>query len=331
MEPTGDREIRLGFIGTGEIASHHMKRLGELGGIVFAAHWDAVAGRAKDAAAEFGGEAYSDRSKLLDRDDLDAVYLCASPEDRGDIEEKIVARKLPMFVAHPVMPALEKARSVAAAAEKVRLLTCLDYPLRYTRGAWQAERVLADRGGDVGMAVAAWRGCSQEACREVDAELSRSGAAGGLAHLVDFLRGMMGDIVQVQAVYSYRFPDGVDASAPGGRCVILSFASGAVGTVTSALAPAGKAAGPIEFIFRNGSLLWEVSGCSAVPSDAMPVPEAPSDLPRNIDEAFVRALRSGDESFVSRTSYSEGVRTLEAVLAADISAAECRPVRPAWL
>ncbi|MCX7806015.1 MAG: gfo/Idh/MocA family oxidoreductase, partial [Planctomycetota bacterium] len=68
MEPAGDRSVRLGFIGAGGIALHHMEQLASLGGVSFRAHCDVDRSRAGAAAARFGGEVCADYRKLLERD-----------------------------------------------------------------------------------------------------------------------------------------------------------------------------------------------------------------------------------------------------------------------
>ncbi|MCX7805283.1 MAG: hypothetical protein N3A38_08850, partial [Planctomycetota bacterium] len=89
--------------------------------------------------------------------------------------------------------------------------------------------------------------------------------------------------------------------------------------------------GVIEFMLRSGRLTWKAEGCSATPPDAFEIPDVRSEAPKNIDEVFLRALRECNPSLVAGTSYAEAVKTLAITVAANISAAEGRPVRPEWI
>ena len=52
-------EVRLGFIGTGGMASAHMNNLKNFDDVKFVAMCDVSEDRAKQRAEEFGGNAYS--------------------------------------------------------------------------------------------------------------------------------------------------------------------------------------------------------------------------------------------------------------------------------
>lgn len=65
--------LRLGFLGTGGIAGAHLKNLQTFGEVKLAAHCDLDAGRAAEAAATYGGRAYTDYRGMFDTANLDAV------------------------------------------------------------------------------------------------------------------------------------------------------------------------------------------------------------------------------------------------------------------
>ncbi len=331
MEPIGNRDIRIGFVGAGSMALQHMKQLAELGGVSFRAHCDVDGSRAAAAAARFGGEVCADYRKLLERDDLDAVYVCVPPSAHGDIELDAVRRELPMFVEKPVNLDLAKARDIAAKIEKAGILTCVGYSLRYTAGALQAERILRGRLDEVGQALAVRWGGMPKTPWWRRMEESGGQLVEQATHQVDLLRGLLGDAVEVQAVYSYRLLDAQDADVPGSQCVLLTFACGAIGVVTCSCAMKAGGLGMIEFMLLGGRLAWKADGCSATPPEAFRIPDVRVEVPKNIDEVFLRALREGNPSLVARTSYAEAVKTLAITLAANVSAAEGRPVRPEWI
>ncbi len=72
-----DQPIRIGIIGTGQIAQHHLKVYSQLPGAKVAAVCDIVPEKVNKSAQTFGVEhIYSDFRELLKRDDIDAVDVC---------------------------------------------------------------------------------------------------------------------------------------------------------------------------------------------------------------------------------------------------------------
>ena len=52
--------VRIGFVGTGGIAGHHMENLKKLAGVQFAAMCDVVPDRAAERAEEHGCPTFTD-------------------------------------------------------------------------------------------------------------------------------------------------------------------------------------------------------------------------------------------------------------------------------
>ena len=86
-------EVRLGFIGTGGMASAHMNNLKNFNDVKFVAMCDVSEDRAKQRAEEFGGNAYTDYQRMYDSEELDAVYICTPPFAHGP-QEIIDAKKV---------------------------------------------------------------------------------------------------------------------------------------------------------------------------------------------------------------------------------------------
>ena len=71
--------IKIGFVGTGGIANHHLRTLAQLDEAELVAFCDVVEEKALAAASEYGGRAYSHYETLYDSEALDAVYICLPP------------------------------------------------------------------------------------------------------------------------------------------------------------------------------------------------------------------------------------------------------------
>ena len=78
--------VRMGFIGTGGIAQGHMDRLAAIDGVEMVSFCDVEMDRAQAAAEKFSGSAYDSFEKMLDGEDLSAVFIGTPPFAHGDIE-----------------------------------------------------------------------------------------------------------------------------------------------------------------------------------------------------------------------------------------------------
>ena len=72
------------MIGCGGNARGHMTQLAQVPDARLVAVCDVEEGRANQAAERFGAEAYTDYRRMLERDDLDAVYLSLPVFAHGD-------------------------------------------------------------------------------------------------------------------------------------------------------------------------------------------------------------------------------------------------------
>src|SRR5438105_2869514 len=108
-------QVRLGFLGTGGIAGHHLKQLQEVPGAEIVALCDVVAERAEARAQEFGGRAYRDYRQMLEREELDALYVCVPPFAHDDAEVQAARRGIHLFVEKPVTLTMEKGLEVLQA------------------------------------------------------------------------------------------------------------------------------------------------------------------------------------------------------------------------
>jgi len=77
--------VRMGFIGTGGIAQGHMDRISAIEGVEMVAFCDVQMDRAQAAADKFGGAAYDSFERMLNTEDLTAVFVGTPPFAHGDI------------------------------------------------------------------------------------------------------------------------------------------------------------------------------------------------------------------------------------------------------
>ena len=191
-------EVKIGFVGCGGNARGHMNRLLKVEGARIVAVCDLVEALAQQEAELTGGAVYTDYRRLLERDDLDAVYLSIPVFAHGEPELAVIERGLPFLVEKPVAREMETARKIEAAVQEAGLLTCVGYQLRYSGTADIAREALS--GETVGMAVGRyWCGSGRgEAGRWVQ-QFAKSGGqlVEQATHTIDMMRFLIGEVAEV--------------------------------------------------------------------------------------------------------------------------------------
>ena len=316
-------EIKIGFIGCGGNANGHMNQLAGIEGARVVAVCDLQVERAQSAAEKHNADPYTAHQALLERDDLDAVYLSLPVFAHGQPELDVIERGLPFLVEKPVAISMDIAREVEAAVANAGLITCVGYQLRYLGSTKITRQILQDR--TINMVVGKYW-CST-GHGDPNAWLRQMNKSGGqlveqATHTIDMMRYMGGEVETVYAMQANRFLKETDC--PDANSVSLQFASGAVGSLTATWAYAGdwSNANVLDLLYEGELLNWNPSRVLVQEDGEWVDKTEPSPT---IDEVFVDAVRSGDASSIL-SPYSDAVKTLAISLAANQSAQENRPV-----
>ena len=317
------KEIKIGFIGCGGNANGHMNQLAGIEGANVVAVCDVQAERAQSAAERHNADPYTSHQHLLERDDLDAVYLSLPVFVHGQPERDVIARGLPFLVEKPVAINIDIARELEAAVAKAGLITCVGYQLRYLGSTQITQQILKER--TINMIVGKYW-CST-GHGDPNAWLRQMNKSGGqlveqATHTIDMMRYMGGEVESVYAMQANRLLKETDC--PDVNSVALQFANGAVGSLTATWAYAGDWANAnvLDLLYEGELLNWNPSRVLVQEDGEWVDKTEPSPT---IDEVFVEAVRSGDASQIL-SPYSDAVKTLEISLAANLSAQEKRLV-----
>lgn len=318
--------IKIGFVGAGGNARGHMSRLAAIDGVRITAVCDIDETRANEAAAEYEATAYSDYHRMLDEEDLDALYVSVPPFAHEDAELLAARAGLHVFVEKPVVLDLELGREIAAAIDEAGVVSCVGYQLRLLDSTRRARDFLADK--TVAMVAARrWGGLPRNVWWR---KMKQSGGqlVEQTTHQVDLMRYIMQDeIVEVFAWYALRTMGDVEGfDIPDTQCALFRFASGALGTIsTSPMLNAGSGRGEMEFLLRDRILCWSVNGNRLEPEEDDPVTAEPQPTP-NIDQAFVAAILARDPA-LSPCTYRDGLQTCAVTLACNESAEKGEAVK----
>ncbi|MBI2297612.1 MAG: Gfo/Idh/MocA family oxidoreductase [Armatimonadetes bacterium] len=325
--------VRLGFIGVGGIANHHLNQLKAIPGVTFAAFCDVNEAAVAKAVETHGGHGYADHRVMYDREELDGVYVCIPPKYHTDQEILGAQKGCALFVEKPVALSMDKALEVQEAVTRAGVLSSVGYTMRYWAGVCAAKEYLDGKrismiscnrwGGVAGGEEHWWRVMDVSGGQLVEQA----------THQVDAIRWLAGDIRAVWARYEYASMAHLPKmSIPASQAFCFETAGGACGVMSCSCATyKGGGGGSWDFLLDGERVV--VEGMSA---KRLPPPDGTDGAlgstleAMSIDEGFVRALQSGDGSTI-RSTYADAVRTLEVTLAANESAASGRVVEcTAW-
>lgn len=317
-------EVRVGFIGCGNNAKGHMRRLVAMDGVQVVAVSDLVEEAAQSAAEITGGRAYTDFRRMLDEEKLDAVYLSIPVFAHGEPEREIIARKLPFFVEKPVAINMETAHDLAAEVAKAGVITCVGYQLRYMPHSrfvqsWLSERSVSFVEGHY------WCGTGRGKGWHVQMTKSGGQLVEQATHTIDLFRYFVGEVDEVFSYQANRVLKEIDS--PDVYAVSLRFANGAIGSFSSVWHgdPADwTEANQLKAFVDTHRIAWSASGATITPEE--PSFQVPQEAGASIDQVFIDAVRTNDPSLIL-TPYDEGVRSLAVSLAANESARTGRPVK----
>jgi predicted dehydrogenase len=122
--------ISVGFIGTGGISGAHLGVLKARGDVKIAALCDTNAERLAKRKDVYGGECFADFNEMLDKVELDAVWLCTPPAVRGDPLLACADKQIPVFCEKPVGVDIKEATRVAAELAKRKAHVQVGYVFR---------------------------------------------------------------------------------------------------------------------------------------------------------------------------------------------------------
>jgi len=314
--------VKIGFVGTGGIANHHMRTLSDIPTAAMVAFCDVVEEKAVTAATTYGGKAYTCYEEMYDSEALDAVYICLPPFAHDRQELAAIERDLPIFVEKPVATTMAKAREIESALAARNLISGVGYHWRYMDTTEKAIAHIGDQ--PVGFALGAWMGgMPGVSWWRVMAE-SGGQMVEQTTHIFDLARYLLGDVAEVHAMgRTGLMADVENFDVHDASVTNLRFKSGAVASITSAcMLSAGHHVG-LELFLKDQALRIVGQHLTIETPDGTEVVELGNNPTRAEDQTFLQAVQSGDASAI-RCDYAEAVKSLELTIAATQSAQEGR-------
>ncbi|MBB3087043.1 Gfo/Idh/MocA family protein [Geodermatophilus sabuli] len=317
--------LRVGVVGTGFIAGRHLAALSRFDDVEVVAVADPVRERAEVAAARVGARCLDDGAALLQLEELDAVWLCVPPFAHGPLEAAAVARRLPFFVEKPLALDVDTAREVARQVAGAGLTTAVGYHWRHLDVVQRAAALLP--AGDVRLVTGTWLDATPRPPWWVRRDGSGGQVVEQTTHVFDLARLLAGEVVSVCAA---ERPAPVEGEVATAAAAVLTFASGAVGSVCSTRVLGWRHAVGLQVV-ADGRVV-ELSERSlddhrlrVVTADGEEVHRTDADPIAAEDREFVDVLCGRAERV--RVPYAEALRTHALACAADTAARGGAPVR----
>lgn len=309
-------KVKVGFVGVGGIAGVHLENVSKNSDAVIVAVCDIVEDNAKQKGLQYNATAYTDLDVMLEKETLDAVFVCVPPFAHDEIEEKIVQRGIHLLVEKPLGLDLETVRRKAKVIKNSGVICGTGYCLRYLDTVAKAKEYLKDK------KIAMVRGHYITSFVQTPwyREMSKSGGqlVEQSTHTLDLMRYLAGDIDNVYANMSLQvLSDIPNIDVPDVTSVNLTFTSGAVGHLDSSFTQCDHRSG-VEILGKDFRVVIDGTNLTIVDRDSSITYKSKVDFYQEQDRRFIEAVIKGDPGLLL-SDYEDGARTLAATLASNKS------------
>lgn len=226
--------MALRIVGAGWIAADHFAALRRLGDVDVVAVCDLDAARAERLGVA-GAGVYVDWRELLEREALDAVWVCTPPLAHREPAVAALERGVHVFLEKPVARGLEDAEAIVAAAERSGAVCAVGYQWRATEALDPLLEAIA------GQEIALLAGRSIGPTEARPWFLDRAQGGGNVleraSHQIDLVRAVAGEVASVQAVASpvlLAQGEGERGDIEDAAILVLHLESGAVASIAVA-------------------------------------------------------------------------------------------------
>jgi len=263
---TGGRIFGFAIVGCGVIAPFHARALASIANARLRAVVDVIPERARQRATEFGAEAYTELSPVLERGDVDVVCVCVPSGLHAAIGMQAAAAGKHVLVEKPIEVSLGAADRLIAASRRCGVKLGVISQHRFDGGVERLRAALtAGRFGRLllGDAIVKWYRTQEyynSGGWRATWELDGGGALMNQAvHYVDLLQWMMGPVDRVVA----RTGTAAHAIAVEDVALaLLTFRSGALGIIEASTAVYPGLPERLEITGTNGTAIVEAGDVS---------------------------------------------------------------------
>ncbi|MCM3725743.1 Gfo/Idh/MocA family oxidoreductase [Neobacillus cucumis] len=317
--------MKVGFVGTGWFSKTHARILGEMNGVDVTAFCGTSMEKAEKEARNWSNAtAYANVEEMLDKQKLDAVYICVPPYAHGAIEYALLERNIPFFVEKPL--AMNDAPDeIAKKIAETGLITSVGYHWRYKDLTNRALSLLNE--SQVGMALGYWMGNMPMVPWWRDVHKSGGQFVEQTTHIVDLLRYLCGEIHEVYAAFNNQIMQGKveGTTVPDVGSVTMKLENGTIATIynTCILPNSGRVG--LELYSDEGVIELHNDLLRVVKGNRVEEFKEESNPYITENQIFLDAVLTGDTSKILST-YQDALKTHHVTMAANQSALSGQPI-----
>lgn len=318
--------LRAGIVGGGWIARRHVPAIDAADGVKLVAACDAELSRAQEIAAPRGARAYGEWEKMLEREELDVLWVCTPPMVHREPTVAALERGVHVYLEKPIARTPGDAEAIVAAAGKGDGVCMVGYQ-------WHASELLDEVRAAVGESAVGMLTGRNYGPAAVRAWVINQREGGGQilergSHHIDLQRAIAGEITAVEAVTGSvelveheRSPGSIEDVLT----LVFWFLGGAVGTVSLAWSAADQPELYALDVIAQDASVWLELGPARFRATGMaggrPLEVAYGDPFDRSVERFLEVVRSGDRSRLFCTP-EDALQTLRVAAACEQSLEE---------
>ncbi|MBS8266773.1 gfo/Idh/MocA family oxidoreductase [Mesobacillus boroniphilus] len=137
--------IKVGVIGLGAIGQRLIRGFQEHPEMEIAAVCDSLQTRAKETAAELGGiPSYVDHQEMLEKTELDLVYVAVPPKFHHAVASDVLTKGIHILCEKPLANSVEEAESLLKQAQDAGVVHAMNFPLNYSAGSKTFEKLIKE-------------------------------------------------------------------------------------------------------------------------------------------------------------------------------------------
>lgn len=307
--------LNVAVVGAGEMGMIRLDALAHIQTVQIAAVCDSDPELAESAALEWGGTPYINHRTMLEREELDALFICVPPFAHADIETLAAQEGINLFVERPIALTIERASQIAEEIDEAGIITAVGYTWRYLSGVDDVKEKIGD--GKIALASGVW-------LADVPAApwLRQQERSGGLlveqtSDIIDLARYFCGEVERLFAIGSRGIAPAKceDCTIDDADAMVVRFHMGTAGSfIASCLAPA-DARNSLTLYTGAGSFTIDALQCEFVePGRRTFVSHADDAIDVEV-QTFINAIETGERSLI-RSDYRDALNTLKVSLAA---------------
>lgn len=320
--------LNIGIIGTGWFSGVHANILNKMDDIRIMG----ICGSSKEKAEKYASNypdatGYGEVNKMLDRENLDAVYICIPPFAHGEIELELINRGIPFLVEKPLSVDLDIPVEILKKLKNQPVITSVGYHFRYRESIDILKNEL--NLSTIGMITGSWMGSMPGVYWWRNQQTSGGQFIEQTTHLVDLLRYTVGEVKEVYAAYGSRsLPSRYeDVTVSDIGTVTLKFENGTIANLSNTcILPEGVSKVGLDYYTEKGILQLGFDTLEISRKGEKVIKEDTADPYVKENEAFLHAVRTGDTSKIL-SNYEDAYKTQEITVAALESAKSGLPVK----